>query len=117
MNRIKSIILAGCLLLTAGCGRQIRTVHPGAINTYDSVAYDTLIASQAALEESKAQAANKPAYKGGLNHAIESYNTALTFYRVYHNGVHSNLQLADLNAALEVLAKDIAALQRSLGRK
>ena len=117
MNRSTVLILAGCLLMGTGCGRQVRAVHPGAINTFDSVAYDMLLASQAALEQSKVIAENKPPYKAGLNQAIGSYNTALSLYRAFHTGGHSESQLAALKAALAELSKSIAELQRSLGRK
>lgn len=83
-------ILILCLFLT-GCAAKTYTVHPGAVNTFDSQSYDSLLVAHSVIETCKADlAAGKfPAsiagnVKTSLNDLVTAYNVADTAYLAYH---------------------------------
>lgn len=79
------------LVSLAGCSAQHYTVHPNAVNTFDSQSYDTLLVTYNVIESTKADlAANAftPTVAAGvksfLNKLIDAYNVADTAYLAYH---------------------------------
>ncbi len=90
---------------TSSCAMKPLTVHAGAVNRFDSVTYDTLVATQAALEEASAQVGKFPAIKPALNQAIDAYNVAERLYKDYHAAA-----LAGKTQDTEALATAVAAV-------
>lgn len=78
------------ILLLAGCAA--RPLHPGAANSFDSNAYDSLIVCHSVIETTKTDLANNafPAsiagnIKTALNGLIRAYDVADTAYVAYHS--------------------------------
>ena len=87
MKRLGATLLL-CFLLT-GCAAY--KIHPGAVNGFDSGAYDSLIVAHATIESTKADLAGNafpasvtPAVKKAVNDLIAAYNIADTAYLDYH---------------------------------
>ena len=116
MNRWNVIILAGCLMMGTGCGRQAHAVHPGAINAFDSYSYDTLLVAQAAIEQAKTEVAKHLNAKRPLNQAIASFNIAEASYVAYHASA-GTLDTADLQKALRELTVALAQMHAAFGGK
>lgn len=116
MNRRKlvlaSIFLLILPLLLVGCHKTI--IHPGALNQFDSNAYDSLIVAQAAIDAAKAQPSitNNVMAKAALNKAIGSYNIAYEAYLAYHAGVTKDN--VALQTALAQAIVDIANFQKTV---
>jgi flagellar hook-basal body complex protein FliE len=87
-NLLRPFVLYLCLALagttTLTSCRHTVTIHPGAVNTFDSVTYDTLIATQATLEAASAEISKFPQLKDELNQALTGYNQAQALYKAYH---------------------------------
>jgi hypothetical protein len=83
------------LFSTTACATHY-TIHPGAINATDSVAYDTLLIGKTTIDEAKAayQAGELPAdtkvTKDALNALIQSYDVARDSYLTYRGAVVTN---------------------------
>lgn len=103
------------LLLALMCGCAAKHIHPGAINQADSDIYDTLLVSQAAIEQAKTDVVSYPAAKPILNEAIAAYDTAETAYIAYHDG--KSADLVGLQIQVAALLKDIAQVQTAFGKK
>ena len=113
-------VLLLCFLL-ASCATVTPVPRPGAINAFDSTAYDTLISVQAAIQQAKI-AVSTPGlaqYKGQLNQAIAAYNTTIAAWKVYHEagaGVTSD-QTAALQTEVADLVSQVGKLLTALGVK
>jgi hypothetical protein len=80
------------LFSTTACAAHY-TIHPGAINTTDSAAYDTLLIGKTTIDEAKAayQAGELPAdMKDALNALVQSYDVARDSYLTYHGALATN---------------------------
>lgn len=77
---MKRIILA-CVLILGGCKATVPV--PGALNSFDSTAYTTLLTVQAAIEAAKPLATTATTKKL-INDAIAAYDTAEAGYLAYH---------------------------------
>jgi len=80
------------LLLSASACRAHYTVHPGALNTADSAAYDTLLVAEATIDRARTEykAGRLPATaKQALDALIESYNIARESWRTYHGAIET----------------------------
>lgn len=97
-------------LLLSSCARPT-VIHPGAINSFDSTAYDTLITEQAAIEQAKTSIAQFPAAKPTLNKVIDQYNVTYEAYKVYHA---SGGDQTTLQAQINSLVTNVASLIKSL---
>src|SRR5689334_3115546 len=77
-------LLAALAFSANGCHKNI---HPGAISTVDSNAYDTLLIAQAALDEGRKTIAENPspAYANAFNKAVAIYNQAEADWQLYHS--------------------------------
>ena len=101
------------LVLMAGCAKKVTAPLPGAINSFDSLSYQTLMDAQAAINAVKDDiAANKftptPTQKTVLNQAIGGYHIAQAAWQAYHSGATSDT--AGLTSAINQLVADVAAL-------
>ena len=104
-------IAAVCLslLLLAGCGAKQYTIHPGAVDEFDSRTYDLLLAVQGGLDQAKAEfaAGNLPERaKAIINSAGESHNLldgAWRSYRTYKQTGNTGDELADAVAKIQRL--------------
>ena len=82
------------LLLSASACRGHYAVHPGALNTADSAAYDTLIIAEAAIDDARV------AYEVGslpigakelLNTLISSFNVTRQSWLTYRGAIATNV--------------------------
>lgn len=104
---ILALALCATPIITTGCATSAAQ-HPGAINAFDSQAYDTLLTVQAGIEAAKVQFANTPAAKEPLDKLRALYNTTMNAYKVWHS-------VASVDpAAQQALANQITAVKTSL---
>jgi hypothetical protein len=89
---IGTVLLVAVLLVAAACTARY-TVHPGAINTIDSAAYDSLLVAQAAIDQARSQyaAGQIPAKKKALDALIASYNVARASWLTYRGALTTNV--------------------------
>jgi hypothetical protein len=112
-------ITVALLLLAAACTAHYK-LHPGALNTTDSAAYDTLLIAEAAIDQARAENQTRPfsgEAKETLNRLIQSYNIAREAWLTYRGAVAANVSsdqyfqqlnnnLSDLTKAIEALNKE-----------
>jgi hypothetical protein len=112
---IPPALLLPLLLATPACAAQY-VVHPGALNTPDSAAYDTLLVAGATIQQAQAdfQAGKLSVSKDTLNQLVASYNTARAAWMTYRNAVATNAPadayFQQLNQNLIDLTNGIRAL-------
>ncbi len=91
----------------SGCAGTRYTVHPGSVDTFESVAYDTLLEAQTAIDAAKANlAAGKPyPSKDVINRASRAYNVAKDALKLYHDtrGINKAALATDLADVLKLL--------------
>ena len=123
-------IAVALLLLAAACTAHYK-LHPGALNTADSAAYDTLLIAEAAIDQARGENQTRPfsaEAKDSLNRLVQSYNiyygcalsrlrfAAREAWLTYRGAVAANLSsdqyFQQLNSNLSDLAKAIEALKR-----
>ena len=107
MNRHKRalvLFLAATLTLSGCAARQI---HPGAVNKFDSDAYDALLVTDSIIKSTRTDIENgvfpasiAPKVKDAINYVITAYNAANTSYRVYHAAVSTGTATAQQQAAV-----------------
>lgn len=114
-NVIETVIVVLIVVLAFGGCAKKPPIHPGAINEFDSYAYDTLLTAQAGITEAKTQLASNPSAKEPLNQAISAYNAALATYNLYHATQDPAAQ-ATLQNQLNGVISAVAAVQKSFGR-
>ncbi len=78
------LLLIAALLLSS-CAQPV-IQHPGAVNSFDNYAYDTLRVEEIALNKAKADTVvqNNPTLKAAYELAKTQYNTTITAYKTYH---------------------------------
>ena len=110
-------IAAALLLLAAACTAHYK-LHPGALNTTDSAAYDTLLIAEAAIDQARTENQTRPfsaEAKETLNRLIQSYNIAREAWLTYRAAVAANVSsdqyFQQLNRNLSDLANAIEALK------
>lgn len=93
MKVIAGILLLPLVFSTTACAAHY-TVHPGALNTADSAAYDTLLIAANTIDQAKT------AYQSGqltsdskdaLNALIQSYTVARDSWLTYRGAVSMNV--------------------------
>jgi len=104
-------VIAVLLLAFAATACAARyTVHPGSLNKADSVAYDTLLIAQKAIDQAKT---TNPS--AALNALIHAYNVARTSWLTYRGAIATNTPadtyLQQLNSNLLDLENAIRALE------
>lgn len=114
IKRISLILtLSAGLIFPPACVKQpLFTVHPGAVNTADSVMYDTILTAQTTIEGLKSNIGQYPEYKDQLNTIILTYNNIQAAYKVYHTAAltNANTDATDLNNMVKSLMLQIGAL-------
>lgn len=100
------------MVTIAGCQHSTAPLPPGAFNTFDADAYNTLITAQAAINGAIAQFGADKTAVPYINDAIASFNTATAAYKTYHNAGGGNL--TELQADLNSLVNNIANLQKQI---
>ena len=111
-------LIVAVLLSTSGCATHY-TVHPGALSTDDSAAYDALLIAQGTIDQARIalQAGQLPASaKDPLNALINSYNVAHTTWLTYRGAIATNVPsdvyLTQLTQNLTDLTNAIRAFQQ-----
>lgn len=112
----RKLILLFALLLPVtlvSCGHGA-VQHPGAVNAFDSNAYDSLVTAQAAIEQAKTNL--PPQFKTQLNQVIAGYNTAMNAYKTYHSASVQGTapDPAALQAQIDQLVASVAALMAQI---
>lgn len=115
MLKLKLALALGVILLTAGCRKNI---HPGAVSTVDSNAYDSLLVAQAALDEGRKIIAEKPdpAYTAIFNKAVAVYNQAEADWQLEHSTKDPALA-QKLSGEIADVIKTIADMRAAFGKK
>lgn len=110
-----SAVMVMALSLGLGCHKNI---HPGAISTVDSNAYDTLLVAQAALDEGRKIIAEKPdpAYTAMFNKAAAIYNQAEADWQLYHSSKDPALGTKLAGEVTDVI-KTISDMRTAFGKK
>jgi hypothetical protein len=109
------------LLLLAGCGAN-RSTHPGAVDRFDSEAYDLLLTTQNALSAANGEIDNIPVayrrqYIDLVNNVGAAYNIARNAWTVYRNAVivtHLGSEPTDLTQLRNSLELSTNALNSAL---
>lgn len=120
MKRILSaLILSAAFLAPTGCKTASTTtppaaLAPGALNTFDQQAYQTLAAAHAFVATASAKASTlTPAQTQALNMMIQAVNVAQTVYIAYHSGTETqgNVQneLNSVSTAQTTYANSVVA--------
>lgn len=112
----KYLILLLAVSMLAGCARYV--IHPGAVNKSDSIAYDTLLVSEAVIDHARREilADRLPAtLKPGFNILVSNYNKARLAWLAYRNAIKAG-QVVDnrqLKLAIEALDAALDSFQNS----
>lgn len=111
---MKSLILISVILLSSCASGTIQ--HPGALNSFDNFAYDSLITEQAAINQAKSEIGQFPQAKTQLNNVIVQYDTTLAAYKAYHALVAAgkNADSVQLQTAINSLITNVAALIKGM---
>jgi hypothetical protein len=113
------LVLLLLALLSNGCAA--RPVHPGAVNKFDSDAYDALLVTESVIQSTKADLTNNvfptsiaPNVKDALNYLINSYNVADIAYKAYHSaalaGTVTPVQQANVTTAINQMSNATSTL-------
>lgn len=81
------------LLLTTACAANRYTVHPDALNKADSIAFDTLLVAQSAIDAARAdfQSGKLPdSAKPAFDLLVRSYTAARDLWLTYRGAVAAN---------------------------
>lgn len=111
LQRLRPIALAVCLLLTLSCAKTIR---PGAVDSYDSHAFDVIGSASKSIEVLAKDCPSGPnspcpqSKKDAINKIIRAHNAALDISTAYHNAVKAG-QVGDRQALSRALAELILA--------
>lgn len=112
----------GCASLTSSQTGAVAP-HPGAINTLDSQAFDTLVTAKSVIDGTKTDLNNgvwsatiAGKVKAALNNeVIPAYNVADTSYKLYHTAAVSSDPGTQLTATLAKLTLSLTDLTASKG--
>jgi hypothetical protein len=118
---ISGFLLTIVLLFTLSSCAGHYTVHPGALNTTDSAAYDALLIAQATIDQARTsfEAGQLPASaKDSLNTLIQSYNIAHDSWLTYRGAIATNVSadayFAQLTSNILNLTNAIRALRERI---
>ena len=111
LKAIVPVLLLSALALPLQACAAHYAVHPGALNTVDSAAYDTLLVAKAAIDAARADHQSSPE----LNTLVASYNVAreswLSYRAALSTNVPSDLYFQQLTTNLTDLLTSIQALR------
>jgi hypothetical protein len=86
------VLIVPLLFSTTACAAHY-IIHPGAINTADSAAFDTLLIGKTTIDDATAayKSGELPAAtKDALNTLVDSYNVARESYLTYRGALATN---------------------------
>jgi hypothetical protein len=114
---IPPLLLLPVVLAMPACAAAHYTIHPGALNTTDSVAYDALLIAKTTIDQARVDNQTNPfptEAKNALNTLVQSYNVARESWLTYRGAVSANepsdAYFAQLNKNLADLANAIRSL-------
>jgi hypothetical protein len=117
LKTLVPLLLVPLVLSTTACAAHY-TVHPGALNTADSVAYDTLLVAETAIDQGRAdyQAHRLPPQaKDALSTLINAYTIARESWLTYRGALSTNVPpdqyFQELSRNLTDLSNAIRALR------
>jgi hypothetical protein len=119
LKTLAFILIVPFLLVTPACAMHI-PVHPGALDTIDSVAYDTLLSAQAAIDQARLdfKSGRLPAQtKPGLDALVSSYNVARASWLTYRDAISTNASADEYLARLNQNLIDLTTAMRGLHQK
>lgn len=108
------LLLLPIAFSTTACGARYR-VHPGALNQADSVAYDTLLVSEAAIQQAQAdfqagQVSGQDA-RARINNLVRLYNAARASWITYREAAAAN---APADSYFQQLNQDLTSLTNAI---
>ncbi len=103
---MSALLLVALLFVGASTG-CVHVAHPNQINAFDGSAYDTLIATQAALTELRTKMTAYPQYKPQFNDLVAAYNLAQSAYKTYH--IAGTANTPQTQAALQTQLTDVVS--------
>lgn len=108
--------ISASLLLSSGCAKGV-VQHPGAVNSFDNGAYDTLRIEEAALLKAKSSLASTPQITVAYNAAKAQYNLTLPLYKTYHLALVAgqNPDTTALSAAIADLVAKVSLILKATG--
>jgi hypothetical protein len=133
---MKSLVAAIliCVLALSGCAAQSYQVHPGAagyitgpptpVQTFASQSYDTLVAADAVIVQTRADflgnkfsAAAMPTVKTAFNALVQAYDTAQAAWIAFNQSASTNPSVSEatLSAAIAGLNVSLTNLATARG--
>lgn len=85
-------LLAVCAVAVMLSGCAARPMHPGSVDRFDDMSYDTLLVWESVIKDAKADLAAgifPDTAKPALNHFIDAYNTYNKTVRAYHSAAQA----------------------------
>ena len=125
-HELLAVLVVVVVLFVASACTARYTVHPGALNTADSAAYDTLLIAEAAIDQARTdfQAGQLPGKaKDALNTLVQSYNLARESWLTYRGAIATNVppqmyfdklkqNLSDLTDAIRAFREQVRTQAR-----
>jgi hypothetical protein len=115
---IPPTLLLPVLLATPACAAHY-SIHPGALNTAASAAYDTLLIAESTITQAQAdyQAGKFTGEKDALNKLVGAYNVARQSWITYRNAIQTNAPFDDYFKQLNQNLLDLTNAIKDLNRK
>jgi hypothetical protein len=113
------LLLVPIMLSTSACVAHY-TIHPGALNTADSAAYDTLRIAESVIDQARVDNQTQPLTteaKDALNVLVRSYNVARESWLTYRGAVTTNVPSDAYFAQLNKNLSDLTIAIRGLTGK
>ena len=90
LKTLALLLIVPLLLAASSCAAAHYTIHPGALNTADSAAYDTLLIAEATIDQ--ARTAYPPGQvpagaRDALNILVQAYNVARESWLTYRGAI------------------------------
>ena len=109
-------LLAALLSFSLSACAAHYAIHPGALNTTDSAAYDTLLVAEGAIDQARIdlqQGQLPAAAKPPLDALILAYNTARQSWLTYRGAIATNVPSAEYFTELSTNLSNLAAAIRA----
>jgi hypothetical protein len=88
-SKVLSLMVVVPLLVSASACAAHYAVHPGALNSSDSAAYDTLLIAESVIDQARPESLS-PTEKDMLKMLVASYNVARESWLTYRGAVTTN---------------------------
>jgi hypothetical protein len=110
VSKLLPIVLLVPMLLSASACAAHYAVHPGALNTADSAAYDTLLIAESMIDQARIGPI-PPAGKDALDTLVQSYNVARESWLTYRGALATN---TPSDAYFQRLTKNLTDLTNAI---